>query len=96
MTRSCACLTQLARARLLAAGRDGTTEALEEAVERSTGARRRLRLQLRASCAVLAVAVVGLALGLVRPLVFFGLIVPLLSLAAVELWWRSPKNRETR
>jgi exodeoxyribonuclease VII large subunit len=42
---------------LLVAGRDQTSQAVEEAVERSTAARRRRRLQLRVVCAVLAVGV---------------------------------------
>ncbi len=63
---------------------------------RSAAVRRRRRLQLRIACAVLAVAVVALALGLGRPLLLLGVLVPLLVLAAVELWWRSPTNRRSR
>jgi hypothetical protein len=80
---------------LLAAGRDQTSEAAEEAVERSTAARRRRRLQLRVLCAVLAVAVVAAALSLGRPLLAAGLLVPVLVLVAVELWWRSPRSRRS-
>ena len=80
---------------LLAAGRDQASQALEEAVERSTAARRRRRLQLRVGCAVLAVGVVAVALGVARPLLLLGLVVPVLVLMAVELWWRYPRNRRS-
>ena len=76
--------------------REQTAEAAEQAATRSTAVRRRRRLQLRIACAVLAVAIVGLVLGLGRPLLLLGLLVPLLVLAGVELWWRSPTNRRSR
>ena len=41
-------------------------------------------------------AVVAVALALGRPLLLLGLLVPVLVLAAVELWWRSPTNRRSR
>jgi exodeoxyribonuclease VII large subunit len=80
---------------LLTAGRDETSRAVEDAVERSAAARRRLRLRLRVSCAVLAVAVLALAFGLSRPLLLLGPLVPVLVLIAVELWWRYPRNRRS-
>jgi len=78
----------------LAAARDEIAEASEQAAVRSTAVRRRRRLQLRIACAVLALAVVALALGLGRPVLLLGLLVPVLVLAAVELWWRSPTRRD--
>jgi DNA-binding helix-hairpin-helix protein with protein kinase domain len=80
---------------LLAADREQTAAAVDEAVERSAATRRRRRLQLRVSCAVLAVAVLALAFGLSRPLLLLGPLVPVLVLIAVELWWRYPRNRRS-
>ena len=73
-----------------------TAEAGEQAQGRSTAARRRRRLQLRIACAALAVAVVVLSVVLASPVLLVGLVVPVLVLAAVELWWRSPTNRRSR
>ena len=81
---------------LLSARRDETAEAAEQAAARATEVRRRRRLQLRVVCAVLALAVVAVAVGLGAPLVLLGLLVPVLLLAGVELWWRSPTNRRRR
>jgi hypothetical protein len=80
---------------LLATGGSQAAEAAEQALERSTAVRRRRRLQLRVGCGLVAVALVVLALVLGRPLLLLGLLVPLLLLAAVELWWRSPTNRRS-
>ena len=80
----------------LVAARDDAVEAGGQAQERSTAVRRRRRLQLRTACALLAVAVVAAALVLGRPLLLLGLLVPVLVLAAVELWWRSPTRRRSR
>jgi exonuclease VII large subunit len=77
----------------LATAGEQTAEAVEQAATRSAAVRRRRRLQLRSACAVVAVAVVAVALSLGRPLLLLGLLVPVLVLAAVELWWRSPTSR---
>jgi exonuclease VII large subunit len=77
----------------LASARDEAAAAAEQAATRSAAVRRRRRLQLRIACALLAVAVVALALVLARPLLLLGLLAPVLVLAAVELWWRSPEHR---
>ena len=81
---------------LLATGGGQAAEAAEQALERSTAVRRRRRLRLRVGCGLVAAALVVLALALGRPLLLLlGLLVPLLVLAAVELWWRSPTNRRS-
>ena len=77
---------------LLAAARDESAGAAEQAVTRSTAVRRRRRLQLRGACALLAVAAVAVALGLGRPLLLLGLLLPVLLLGAVELWWRTDRR----
>lgn len=79
----------------LASARDETEDAAVQAETRSTAVRRRRRRQLRIACALLALAVLALALGLGRPLLLLGLLLPVLVLAAVELWWRSPTSRAT-
>jgi exodeoxyribonuclease VII large subunit len=70
-----------------------TAAAAEQAATRSVEVRRRRRLQLRVACALVAVAVLVAALALDRPLLLLGLLAPVLALAAVELWWRSPARR---
>ena len=80
---------------LLTTSRSETAEAAEQALARSTAVRRRRRLRLRLCCGLLAVALVVLALALSRPLLLLGVLVPVLALAAVELWWRSPTNRRS-
>ncbi len=79
----------------LAAARTETAHAVEQAATRSTDVRRRRRLQLRIACALLVVAVGALAVGLDRPLLWLGVLVPVLVVAAVELWWRWPSRGST-